>query len=339
MPTVKLKKKYSIEATDWQQIACLRHIVIPFLILLGAYILFDLVAYDLITLKTQLSKFITAELSNNPPQVLQNKSSAMIKWGAIVLFYFFISITSLILCFRNIKRSLTRFCLLIFLAVSLFISCLWLAYLIHSLNQLGTISMIFRLTFDTLTISRQYTEVELASISAILDLINILSVLTPVFLIVACSCTVIPYHSKNTVSVQRCIQQIRDLKELINLGSAMLVVGTLHIHIWLNLSATLSTTDILVNAINDMSLSISIFWGTAFTVLIAAVYIPMSLAIKANAESALMTEHHNPDKTRKWLEEHGFLFSATKQLPQILAIFAPLLAGSFGSSILGISSF
>ncbi len=256
MPTVKLKNNYSIEATDWQQIACLRHVAIPFLIILGAYILFDLVAYDLITLKMQLSKFITAELSNTP-HVLQNKSSAMIKWGAIILFYFFISITSLILCFRNMKRCLTQFSLLIFLVVSLLVFCIWLAYLIHSLNQQGTISMIFKLTFDTLSVSGQYTEIELGYITGILNLINILSVLTPVFLIVACCCTVIPCRNTNIESAQRCVRQMRDLKELINLGSAMLVVGAMHIHIWLNLSAALSTTDILIDAINDMSLSIN----------------------------------------------------------------------------------
>jgi hypothetical protein len=338
MPRVKLKNNYSIEATNREQIACLRHIVIPLLIILGAYILFDLVAYDLITLKMQLTKFITAELSNTP-DTLQHKSSAMIKWGAIVLFYFFISITSIILCIRNMKRSLTRFCFPIFLAVSLLVFCIWLGYLIYSLNEQGTISMIFKLTFDTLSVSQQYTEIELSYISGILNLINILSVLTPVLLIVACSCTLTLCHNTNIESAQHCVYKMRDLKELINLGSAMLVVGALHINIWLNLSAALSTTDILIGAINDMSMSISLYWGTAFTVLIAAVYIPMALTIKANAQSALMSEHQDPDKTRKWLKEHDLLFSTAKQLPQILAIFAPLLAGSFGSSILGISSF
>ncbi len=119
----------------------------------------------------------------------------------------------------------------------------------------------------------------------------------------------------------------------------MLAIGILHLHAWLNLSAILSTTDILIAAINDMSLSISIYWGVSFTVLIAAIYIPMSLNIKANAQSALMSKHQDIDKTRKWLEEHDLLFSTAKQLPQILAVFAPLLAGSFGSTLLGISSF
>jgi hypothetical protein len=338
MQRAKLKNNYSIETTDRNQIACLRYIIIPLLIILGSHMLFNLVAYDLVTLKMQLSKFITAELTS-AIHVLQNKSSAMVKWGAIVLFYLFISITTLTLCLRNMKRSLTPFCFLSFLMLSLFISGIWLAYLVNSFNQQETISMIFKLTFDTLTISRQYTEVELASISAILDLINILSVLTPVFIIVACCCTVIPCRNINIESAQRCAQQMRNLKELLNLGSVMLAIGVLHLHAWLNLSATLSTTDILIAAINDMSLSISIYWGVSFTVLIAAVYIPMSLNIKANAQSALMSKHQDIDKTRKWLEEHDLLFSTAKQLPQILAVFAPLMAGSFGSTLLGISSF
>ncbi|MDD5462657.1 MAG: hypothetical protein PHG00_13665 [Methylococcales bacterium] len=45
-----------------------------------------------------------------------------------------------------------------------------------------------------------------------------------------------------------------------------------------------------------------------------------------------------PDAIDSSLEKHGFSSEPMQQIPQILAIFAPLLAGSIGEALTGMGS-
>ena len=122
------------------------------------------------------------------------------------------------------------------------------------------------------------------------------------------------------------------LKSLLNGGSALLVVGVLHMHVWLRWPAALVHDPRVGAEILGFSSAVSIFWGVAFSLLIMAFYLPVAALItdRASAILAQSPEEAGGKDAKEWLQEQGLSMTPTRQLPQIAAMLAPLLAGPLG---------
>ncbi len=83
----------------------------------------------------------------------------------------------------------------------------------------------------------------------------------------------------------------------------------------------------------DLVLSVSLFWGVTLTCVIVVTYLPAASVLRARAICALERKGGIAD-TGKWLSDNGLEISPAKQLPQIAAMLAPLIAGPI-SSLLG----
>ena len=75
--------------------------------------------------------------------------------------------------------------------------------------------------------------------------------------------------------------------------------------------------------------------GTTFSLLIAALYIS-GVSYLSGRTAALLEVHPEVcegEKTEEWLRKQGLSFSPLHQIPQILAVFAPILTGPIGSTL------
>ena len=193
-------------------------------------------------------------------------------------------------------------------------------------------------TFKTLTTSGRFEAGQLGSIQTVIDSINIFATVIPVVGVIASCSTVVPCMAQGKEGADYCANQMRYLKELMNAGSAMLLVGILHMSIWLRWPAAFLGDKKLVEDINNFSLAVSTFWGVAFTLLIAAYYIPAARTLNRRAKAALADVYDDPHELREWLKENNLEMSTASQIREIVTISGPLLAGSLSTSLLGISA-
>jgi hypothetical protein len=118
-------------------------------------------------------------------------------------------------------------------------------------------------------------------------------------------------------------------------GSAILVTGILHMGSWLRWPAALVGDAAAQHGIMGVSLAVTLFWGTTFSLVLIASYAPPAaiLARRARAQWAMGPSAQQIEHTDVWLRERGFFVGLSDELPQIAVILAPLLAGPLGALV------
>lgn len=81
--------------------------------------------------------------------------------------------------------------------------------------------------------------------------------------------------------------------------------------------------------------------GGSYSLIIAAVYLPAQSYLSNQAKLSLLhgSDEELKKEPTKWLIENNMLFSIVASLPQIIAVIAPMLVGSFGSTLSGLAFF
>ncbi len=324
-------------ASSLQQIACLRYAVPSILVIVMAFVIFEIVAFDLKNIGVRISEFLAANNSIDLGSLIK-ESNARIKWGTISLLYLFASIFLIVISINIIRQFLTRLPLYVFVGTGVFLAFVWFGYLVYGLSNNEPVSMIFMFTFNTLAKSGRFDGGQLDSIQAVIDSINIFATVIPVFAVIASCSTLVPCVAQGKEGANYYANQVRYLKDLLNAGSVMLLVGILHMSIWLRWPSAFLGDTKLVEDINNFSLAVSTFWGVAFTLLIAAYYIPSARILNRRAKAALADVYDDPAEVRQWLKENDLEMSTASQIREIVAISGPLLAGSLSTSFLGISA-
>jgi hypothetical protein len=165
---------------------------------------------------------------------------------------------------------------------------------------------------------------------------NGLAVIVPVIAVMAaCSAIALPENG-NALNPDYLTMQMRNLKEVLNAGSALLVSGILHMDAWLRWPASLVSDKGVQDGMLGVALAITLFWGATFTLVLIATYGPAATYLGTRAREVLRQEkfvEEIPDPDQ-WLEDHGFYFTPGDQLPQIGVMLAPLLAGPLGSLLM-----
>ena len=212
------------------------------------------------------------------------------------------------------------------------------SFVYASANQ-SPLSGLFSFTYDSLSEVPGFTEDFLRVAKLAVVLLNGISIVAPVTALMAACSTLAPPRDGVAAGIKFLSGQVKSLKALVVVGSIYMVTGVLHLGVWLRWPAMMVEDEALAVQILDNALAMSVYWGGAFTVLIAAFYAPAMVALNKRAEAAIaqMPRSTGGLTPKKFLEDHGLSLQVSKQLPQIAAVLAPLLAGPIGSALVDLS--
>jgi hypothetical protein len=195
---------------------------------------------------------------------------------------------------------------------------------------------VYAFTYQSLARSGQIHDGLLWFAHLAVSAINILAVVAPIIAVLA-ACSVVALPGKGqAVSPDSLVRRMRQLNEVLYGGSAILVTGVLHMGAWLRWPASLIADRAAQEAVLGVALAITIFWGTAFTLMLIVTYVPAAVYIARQAHTLLAAGEYSrtiPD-AESWLRQHGFHLSIEQHLLQFGALLAPVLAGPLGSFLL-----
>lgn len=262
-------------------------------------------------------------------------------WLSSVLLYYILAIAVIVTCILVLQRSLTSKGFKQALVLCAVLSCVEIGHLAYAASDGTALGAIFRFTFESLQNSHFYKPLELARIKGMVYIVNLLSAIAPFAIALAAAASLTPMVVADPRQyLQRLSDRSHQLKTIVNLGSALLVAGVLHMQAWLRWPVVFVDDAKLANAMNDWSLALTTFIGSVFSLMIACVYICCAKVLAKRAEANLLQLPADAfdSSIDDWLEKHGFSSEPTQQIPQILAIFAPLLASPVGAALTGLGS-
>ncbi len=197
-------------------------------------------------------------------------------------------------------------------------------------------TLIYHFSFSTLELSGLYHKDFLEQVEALLLITNILAIIVPSLSLLAASSTLAPSPKQNEDSLTHLTTKMRHLKGVLNAGSALLVAGILHMNAWLRWPTELLVDPTEQAALSGTVLSITMFWGATFTLMLIATYGPAAsyLSTKARLLAEQAQQAGRFKDAQRWLHENNFSITLGEQLPQISAILAPVLAGPVGSFLM-----
>lgn len=303
----------------------------PISVLVLAGIVFELVAFDLYQLRLKIPPFFPDSAAMNTALILR-ESQARYVWCAGLLLNVMADLAVITICIRILLRPMSRRGRQLYTGLCALFCLGSLGNLAASMGSDSAFSAIFYFTYDNLEASGRFEQVHLGAIRWSLVSLNAMSAVAPIIAMFAACRTMVSRAATAEDGLHRMAEQMRRMKELLNLGSALLVLGIVHMNAWLRWPAALVADPGIASDINGLSLSVSLFWGAAFTLMIIAFYLPAALLLRQRA-SALLAETGSPDSVMTWLKDHGLSLSPAEQMPQLAAMLAPLLAGPVGSAL------
>jgi hypothetical protein len=262
-------------------------------------------------------------------------------WLSSVLLYYILAVAVIVTCILVLQRSLTPKGFKQALVLWTALSCVGLGHLAYVAGNDTALGAIFRFTFESLQNSHFFKPLELTHIWNMVCIVNLLAAIAPFAVSLAAAACLTPIVAVDPHQyLQRLADRSHQLKTVVNLGSALLVAGVLHMQAWLRWPIVFVDDAKLANAMNDWNLALTTFIGSVFSLMIACIYICCAKVLTKRAEANLRQSPGDAldSSLEDWLEKHGFSSEPTQQIPQILAIFAPLLAGPVGSALTGLGN-
>lgn len=308
----------------------------PLLVVVGAHLLFDINAFDLVDLGKALVASLTASAAGEPGLgVRLAVSEARIVWSLTVFLNFCAAMSLTVAAVMILRRSVSLRGLRFFLPVGVLLIVFGIASLIHAGLAATPMSGIFTFTFDSLVAIHGAADPFVRAVWVQVQVLNLLTVVAPVLALMAACSTLAPPKRGGLGDVAFLSGQLTYLKAILNLGSVYLVAGILHMGVWLRWPGAVVGDETLRERILDHAFGVSLYWGGTFTVMIAAFYVPALVALTNRAEAVIQDQ---PGATggltpKSFLQDHGLTLAPSKHLPQILAVLAPLLAGPIGSAL------
>ena len=338
--TTAASEKTSFAGLRMTEISSLWLALPPILAFALAGVIFEFSAFNLIGLSAELDSQLRSAATRDIALTLA-ESRARFLWSTSVLLFFFIAIALVIAAIVVMRQCLSRAGLRFYLAIGIGLCLAAGLHLIYGGATDSGTNAIFHFTFDSLTRSGQFDTFQLTVVQRVVFALNAGVVIAPCIALFAACATLTEGDRRQAGDLLVHLRaQMRRLKMLLNLGSALLVVGVLHMVVWLRWPAALITDPKVSAEIIGFSASLSMFWGAAFTLLIVAFYVPASYVLSRRAERGIA---ECPDKAdgldaREWLKRQGLSITPTQQLPQVAMMLAPLLAGPVGTALSSLSN-
>ena len=299
----------------------------PLVVLALAHLLFDVVGGGYAAIGERL---IAHGQDDGEAERVAVLAAAAIGWAAFALAYVLVSVATAAAAWRIMAsrvRGRARRPLLAFVAV---VAAASLAHL-FVVDRLGwPLHGIFGVTLAALVAEPAVSEVQATTIRFVVAGINVMSAIVPaLFLAAAIATTLPPRAGWNPQTLARRAQQIR---RIVAVAAGFMVVGVLHMGAWTQLAgATLGAG--ADHALDLVAVAVTLYWGTAFTLMIASFYLPMGLRLAELAETVMDERGVDMAERRQWLAARGLSFEPSQQLPQIAAVAAPLLAGPVSGAL------
>jgi len=196
--------------------------------------------------------------------------------------------------------------------------------------------LIYNFSFATLQAIGFYKTAFLNHVDALLAMTNTLAVIIPCIVLLAASSTLAPSLERNHDHLAHLTTQMRHLKGVLNAGSAILVGGILHMSAWLHWPADLLSDPTEQSALSGAVLSVTMFWGATFTLMLITTYGPATSYLSSQARNFAEQARRagTIQDPRQWLHDNHFSITLGEQLPQISVILGPVLAGPIGSFLM-----
>lgn len=163
---------------------------------------------------------------------------------------------------------------------------------------------------------------------------SFVGVATLIFSFAMMACTTISSFPPNSTQIDdrkidRHSSQMRALSGLLYVGTFVLISLVLSMVAWLQWPAALLDSPDEQARVTKIAIGLGVFWGTTFTLMLAAAYLPAALFMQAQA-FALAEQFPGggtPAKKYEWIEDQGLSLSLTAQFSRVAAIVGPLIAG------------
>lgn len=312
----------------------LRFIIAPFGVLLLGKILFELLAFKFPELSLNLIGHFSENKEFSSIISLQ-ESKARLLWMTSVIMFFFVCAVLGAFIWNTLRGEMTKSTLLLFISVALVFSITETIYFVQVDPSKSPLATIFRFTFDSLNASDLYSENELNIVNITLSSLNLVAILIVPFGILTSCCIMYKCQSISNATLNDLLAQSRHIKELLVCGSAVMVAGIAHMQLWLNWPLSFLSDDNARQQIGAITLAVSQYWGVIYTLTMAAVYLPAAFSLTEQARRVIpMGQDEDAKKNPDiWLKENKMLLSLNVQLPQLVAVIAPMLFGSFGSTL------
>ena len=206
----------------------------------------------------------------------------------------------------------------------------------HAETQGALFQLVYNFTFTILKQSGLYDTAYLLNIDKVMLITNILAIIVPSMAILAACSTLAPSQGANHEELSQVARQMQQLKGVLNAGSALLFSGILHMNAWLRWPASLLTDQSIQTEYSETVLAISMFWGTAFTLMLVATYGPASSYLGTQARELVeqAAREGTIENPQQWLKDHHFSVTLGEQLPRISVLLGPMLAGPIGSILM-----
>ena len=335
----------SPQATAPRRFECYRFLLYalaPVLVLMLALLVFEVSAPADADFTTKFRDAIAGQGAVPLPQALAELRSRYI-WFAAAILDLVISAYAIVFCGVMIVRAHPRSRLGGVVMAGIALGALGLAFLAASiLAENALYRGVYGFTFRALETYHRSSESLgssfLSRVCILMVLINILAVVAPTVAVLA-NCSMIAPRDSNAPDDLRVLsERMRRLKTVLSVSSALLVVGVLHMSVWLHWAAALVNDPLLRTAIEGVALAITTYWGATFTLMTVTAYVPVAAHLHASALECIPAPPATGGSTtpHKLLEEHGFAAEPMQRLPQMTLMLAPLVAGPMSSFLAGV---
>ncbi|MFW5679365.1 MAG: hypothetical protein ACOC3D_03805 [Pseudomonadota bacterium] len=292
----------------------------PLLVLLLAHLLFELVGAAYADLGLELADATAAAA---PETVLRGGFG----WAATTLVYLAVGLGSAVATMHILRAHVRGRAARPFR---------WLAGLIilgglgHLLvvDGLGLpLGAIFHVTLRALEGAALVDGWRVQGIAAVVGLINVMSVAVPALIVTAAAASALP--PIEGWSEESLAQRAREVRQVVMVAAAFMVAGVFHMGAWTHWASALAGAP----ALEALATTVTLFWGAAFTLMIASFYLPMAAVLRHLAEAEAVRRAVPLAERDAWLKARGLSFEIQRQLPQLAAMSAPLLAGPLSEAL------
>lgn len=317
-------------------------LVPPILTLFLGKLLFELFAFNFSELNQAIVQNISQLSQDSTIDITFKEMKARLLWVSSVIVYFFVCSGFIVFIWHMITRHLTPKKRLLYFALAAIFLTLEIGYILFFADSENSpLLAIFRFTYNTLAASNIYTLQELTHIETTLTIINFIAIIvTPLGILTGC-CIMQQNPGPSIPELLHLSSQAKHLKDLILGGSAVMVIGLIHMKLWLSWPLSFISDPGLLDQLEVISVTISQYWGITYSLIIAAMYLPAAFYLSEKARNVI--SHSNNDALKnnpeQWLVQNKMLISPTAQLPQLVTILSPMLVGSFGSALSSLVQF
>ena len=255
---------------------CLRFVIPPFCALILGKVLFELLAFGFPELTQVMIENVSAFDQKSLIATEFGEIRSRLLWITSVVVYLFVCVGFAAFIWQTSTRILFGKTLLLCIGIVVFSVILEMVYLLFiAESSTSPLLSIFDFTYSSLTVSGVYTEHELLVIKIVMDIVNFIAFLVAPLGIVAGGCIMMKYSNVPKLQLAHLRDQSRLMKELLTGGSAVMVIGIIHMKLWFHWPLDLITDTELREELAAITSVISQYWGVAYTLTMVALYLPL----------------------------------------------------------------